>query len=126
MHVLIGQRSGIVRHHREARRRRAPPVSGGDKQVNGRLGEGSFILKSLETIQPRCRQARQGSTRACPEQCSSQELMIRQRARLSNDNSTDWFLPATGDYLPAELICGHELESHGSAEHAFVIRKHLV
>ena len=88
--------------------------------------KGLFIFESLETLQTCRRQTRESGSRPSTEQCGPQDLPIRQRSRLSDDNAPDWFLPPAGGYPPAELICRHELESHGNAQHAVVIGEYLV
>jgi hypothetical protein len=93
--------------------------------VNRAFREGGFVSESGKSVEPGSGQTSKHCLRSGPKQRRSQILPVSKRAGLGDHHSAGGFLPAPGGYLPPQLVCCHEPERIGCADHAFVISKNV-
>jgi hypothetical protein len=89
--------------------------------VNRAFPERSFVSESGKAVKPGSGQTGEHGSRASPEQRGSENLPVSKRAGMGDHHAAGRFLPASGGYLPSQLVFRHEPKRIGSADHTFVI-----
>jgi hypothetical protein len=101
-----------VHGHRNAWPFPADLAPRGQQEVNSLIGE------SGQAVQPRGRQPGNEGSQSRPHKRHPDDLRVRQRAGLRDQDSPAWLLPAATVQAPAECRPGKMPKSRGSAHDA--------